>query len=485
MKTPNQQPAERTESDPVETPAPSGPDFPGRTGAEAEVAGLAVVLARSLLRIFFRQIEVVGAERLPSTGPVMLVANHVNSLVDPAMLLSGLGRRPRLLAKSTLWRHPVVRPLLELGAAIPVFRRRDPGVDPTKNQQTFARCHEVLAAGGMIAIFPEGTSHNQPSLVPLKTGVSRIVLEAEERFGGLGVRVVPVGLTFDAKTRFRSRALMQVGEPLEVGADVERYRDDPRGAVTTLTERVHEALEDVTLNFPSWDEARLIGRAAEIWEQPAPELPGEPSMLDAVEVRRAFVEGYRSLQRRHPAEVASLSAEVAAYDEALSEQGLEDEQVAASYPLGGVVRFVVESLALLLLRLPLALVGTAFSIVPYYVASWVAHRWGESDDLLATYKLLASLFFYPAAWVLIATTVGWATEPILGLAALGLAPLASWVALRFHERRGYFLRHVRAFLVLRSRSRRITALRRQRGELLSRIRELAERFLTRRAESSA
>ena len=91
-----------------------------------------------------------------------------------------VGRRPRFLAKSTLWSHPVVAPLLIFIGAVPVYRRRD-GAPVARNLETFARCREVLAAGGTVALFPEGGSHNEPAPLPLKTGAARIALETEAR----------------------------------------------------------------------------------------------------------------------------------------------------------------------------------------------------------------------------------------------------------------------------------------------------------------
>jgi 1-acyl-sn-glycerol-3-phosphate acyltransferase len=133
---------------------------------------------RLVLRIFFRGVEIVGRERLPLGRPMVLVANHVNGLIDPLLLLGALPAHPRLLAKSTLWKNPVVRPWVELAGAIPVYRHQD-RVDTAHNAETFARCHDLLARGGAIALFPEGKSHSEPALQPLKTGLARIVLGAE------------------------------------------------------------------------------------------------------------------------------------------------------------------------------------------------------------------------------------------------------------------------------------------------------------------
>ncbi|HEY4565187.1 MAG TPA: 1-acyl-sn-glycerol-3-phosphate acyltransferase, partial [Thermoanaerobaculia bacterium] len=105
-------------------------------------------LARFVLKAFFREVEAVGAERIPLHRPLVLVANHVNGLIDPILLMGPLPVVPRFLAKSTLWKNPLVRPFLDLAGAIPVYRRQDEGSDPAKNAETFSRSHELLAQGG-------------------------------------------------------------------------------------------------------------------------------------------------------------------------------------------------------------------------------------------------------------------------------------------------------------------------------------------------
>ncbi len=79
-------------------------------------------MARLLIRVFFRRVEVEGGEHLPESGPVVLVANHINGLVDGLLLMATLRRYPRLLGKSTLFSIPPLWPLLKLAGVIPVVR---------------------------------------------------------------------------------------------------------------------------------------------------------------------------------------------------------------------------------------------------------------------------------------------------------------------------------------------------------------------------
>jgi len=225
---------------------------PGRRVLDLASAGL----ARAATAVFFRDVEVVGADRLPRAAPLVMLANHVNNLIDPMLMLGYLGRRPRFLGKSTLWSHPVVAPLVLLIGALPVYRRRD-GEPVERNFETFARCRTVLAQGGTVALFPEGGSHNEPRPRPLKTGAARIALEAAEA-GAAGLRVVPVGLVYEDKQRFRSRVLVQVGEPIDPAPELALYATDPRAAVRALTARIAAALEAVTAPFSSQEEKGAV-----------------------------------------------------------------------------------------------------------------------------------------------------------------------------------------------------------------------------------
>src|SRR5205085_2477739 len=112
--------------------------------------------------------------------------------------------------------------VLRAVGGIPVYRRMDaaPGSADThaaKNEETFDAAAGCLGEGGTLCIFPEGVSHSDPQMKKLKTGAARMALLAEARAAySLGVHIVPVGLTYESKQRFRSRAVVEVGHPIEV-----------------------------------------------------------------------------------------------------------------------------------------------------------------------------------------------------------------------------------------------------------------------------
>ena len=457
---------------------PRAGDQPSRPRTDAFLRGL----GRLVLSVFFRQIEVVGAERVPAEGPVVVVANHFNSIVDGTLLTAYLPRMPRLLAASIVWRHKFLVPLMNAAGVTPVFRQKDAGADLKRNIETFAKSWDLLAAGGVLALFPEGVSHSEPFVLPAKTGAARIVLEAEEFRGPLGVMIIPVGLIFDAKSKFRSRVLLQIGDPMDPAVELERYRQGSkkarREAVRELTARIDDGLDAVTLNYGSWEEARLIARAAALWGRPRPDLPAKALLAETFEMRRAFLEGYAWMRNHHPQRTAAVGEVLGEYDRLLSGARLRDEQVGAAYPPTSVLGFLGRSAFALLVRLILALVGTLLNWAPYRTARLVGER--QELEQKATWKIFPSLVIFPVFWLLEALAVGilvtgwrgpgWGV--LAGLAVFVLAPVAGRVALTFHDVRRRLVHEARAWLVLRTRKRLAAHLAAKRQEVLGQLDEL-------------
>src|SRR6266550_68936 len=137
-----------------------------------------VAILRFAMRVYFRRVEVVGIEKVPRESPVIFVLNHPNALVDPAFLLSLASRRVSFLAKSPLFRMPVLGYFVRAMDSLPVYRQQDEGEDVSKNREVFIAARKLLARGGTIGICPEGVSHDEPRLRPIKTGAARIALGA-------------------------------------------------------------------------------------------------------------------------------------------------------------------------------------------------------------------------------------------------------------------------------------------------------------------
>ncbi len=200
------------------------------------------------LHWFYSSIEVVGKERIPSQGPVLLAASHHNALVD-ALIAVWVSPRPlTLTAKATLMESAFLAWLLSLVGVVPLRRAADEKkknevVDASRNASSFDSLLTVLANSGMILIFPEGKSHSEPELAPLRTGVARIALEAKNVRQIAGLEIVPVGLSFEDKGNPGTTVLVEIGEPLLL----DEMNDE---SVESLTARVAQGLRAVSFKVP-------------------------------------------------------------------------------------------------------------------------------------------------------------------------------------------------------------------------------------------
>jgi 1-acyl-sn-glycerol-3-phosphate acyltransferase len=407
-------------------------------------------LARALVRSFYHRVEVVGAERVPRSGPLVVVANHRNALVDPLILFATLPRLLRPVAKSTLFRHPILAPFLWLAGALPVHRRQDPGSDPARNAAMFRAIAAALRAGEAILVFPEGVSQPEPVLMPLRTGVARMVLETEGEAAPLDTAILPVGLTFHDPQTFRTGwALVQVGVPVAVDDCRALVAREPERAVRELTARMADALRDLIVEVEDRRTLRLAEGLEAIRRAEAEDALGAGDRSSSRAERVAWVQAatraYRWLAPRSPERVARLRAEVERYLADLERTGLSPRVVGRAYPPGTPRRYALREGLALLGGPPLAAWGVASHALPYRLTAVVARRLGSSPDVTATVKLVTGAVLYPACWAL----EGWVVFRLLGRWGLtaflaGLIP-SGLFALGWQARLARVRRDARAF----------------------------------------
>lgn len=411
------------------------------------------------LSLFFRKIETVNADEVPKTGGLIFVLNHPNGLVDPALVFVSLPRRISFLAKSTLFRMPVISAILKTAESLPVYRKIDAGEDVAKNQLTFAAARERLGSGGSIALFPEGVSHNSPKLLPMKTGAARIALGAATDGGSpLNVSIVPVGLFYTNKTTFRSEALLYFGEAFAVPqVTLEKDGQPPREAVHELTAEIETRLKAVTLNAESESALNAARIAEEIFAASA-ESENLGDRVDFLKVYLADAQGVDD---------SEFENKLRDYDRSLDKYGIEPYHLSLSRFSR---RFVWWQAFLrtwkLIFLFPFAFVGTLLHFPAYQLcrlfAFLITHH--GADDVTSTVKVLAAMLFMPLTWLVAAGAIwwfwGWRLAFVSIPVAVGLGYAALYSLEQAVELRGW-ARAVWLFVVERERFLRLFVERRE------------------------
>jgi glycerol-3-phosphate O-acyltransferase / dihydroxyacetone phosphate acyltransferase len=454
----------------------------------------------------YYQVATAG-EPVPRRGPVLLVANHPNSLLDPAVVAVAADRPMRFLARAPLFRHRGIGWMVRGSGSIPVYRRMDDPELMGRNRDTLYAVQEALAAGSAVGIFPEGLSHSAPALAPLKTGAARIAL-ATARLTGGPFPILPVGLTFrGGKERFRSDALVLVGKPIRwgdlVGAGEARGGSeevagpevtgpevtgpevagpeatgmepmDPE-AVRELTRRIHAGLSRVTVNLKRWEDLPLV-EMAEAVHQAEYGRNRNPNPVRWLARMRRTAQAVGQAREDGDPRAEALAEGLIEHRRVLESVGLSPPDLHQVPRTSVAIRWTLRNLVFFGVAAPLALLGWLVFLIPWTVLKHAEPRFRLEADRRATYRVLGGSAAF-GGWVLLLALgarygLGWRPAMIL----LAILPLLGFLTLAIRDRWRGAISDLQRFLILRGRSDLRTRLLVRQRELADEIRRLQRRL---------
>jgi glycerol-3-phosphate O-acyltransferase/dihydroxyacetone phosphate acyltransferase len=334
----------------------------------------------------------------------------------------------------------------------------DHGGQQLDNDSAFAALHDILGRGRAAGIFPEGISHEGPQLTALKTGAARIAFGAKRATPGTPLCIVPTGLHYFNRHRFRSTVLVQFGEPIWLDdARLAAHAAGEQDAVRALTRDLDDDLRALTVNATDWDTARVLDGVRRLYQPP------DARLQERVELARRFNLHYPAVKDQP--EVKTLYGRVAAYLERLDAAGLDDNAVREGVGPGAALVRVLRHLLLCFVWLPLAIAGAPLHLPLYAFLKVAGKRLAPRKDVIATTKFVLGVALILPVWIALAVIAGWRFGLWTGITAALLGPLTGWAMLRVLSRAEALRRLVKTSIRVLRLGREIHDLRAERAEL--------------------
>jgi glycerol-3-phosphate O-acyltransferase / dihydroxyacetone phosphate acyltransferase len=327
------------------------------------------------------------------------------------------------------------------------------------HKKVFGKVLEKLASGGAIGIFPEGGSHDRTDLLPLKVGVAIIAYSALEK-DGLNVPIVPVGLNYFQRKRFRGRAVVEYGRPIFIDpTTLKAYEEGGAGkrrVCNELLARIEDSMKSVLVTTPDYETNQLVHTARRLWQQK------ELQASEKQDLTRRFAEGYKQLmlhcKGEPPQEWKDLHSSVIMYQNELNELGIRDYQVPGlepeikcvedlsgdrvlqeirlPYQIGHVLcLMLLAGIPAIFLNLPVGLIARLYAERRRKTALANSKVKITAEDVLMTEKILICIILVPTFWVVYAILLSVFTDMDAQSIALAFfcMPLFSYMSIMWAE----------------------------------------------------
>ena len=408
---------------------PKDPSGPGKAKVNRGYR-FARRLFRSLVSVWFREINIVDDENIPPEGGVIFIAWHPSGLIDPMLLNASLPGKISIIAKHTLFKLPLIGRLLRSAGGVPIERAQDSNDKAgasARNAQMLGEVSSVVANGGRLMIFPEGTTHADSGVRKVRSGAGRILLAARREAIAKGLpepQIVPIGLHYSNSQRFRERAAVVIERSMEFPAlpelvvDEEVQDQTDRAWVANVTEAIGTELERASLSKTSWRERTLIWKGRSLaYAERARMNEGKlekPTYAQAVLGARRVRAGWDFMALHKPELASEIVEEAEAHFESLEHRDITPYDVDARperLSASGFTKVLFSWLWAGAWMFGLISWGAMLgNIVPYKANAVLVRRMeakGAGESIIGTIKILSAVVFFPLWWILASMGATW------------------------------------------------------------------------------
>jgi 1-acyl-sn-glycerol-3-phosphate acyltransferase len=355
------------------------------------------VLIKITLAVFFNKKVVHAKNNIPKEGPLIIVANHPGTFLDPLIIAATLNRQVHFLAKGSMFKGKLVNWVFKQFNMIPVYRAQDDSSKMGQNTQTFEKCFEHLENNGVILIFPEGVSITEKKLKPIKTGAARIALGAEKRNEfKLGVKILPIGLNYENPHQFRKDVFVNFGEPIDASAYQDSFQQQEVLASKEFTLQIKNSLSNLIIDIDDKKQEMLSNAIYNLHKsQMSLEDPTLSSdKLEDFNYQKNIAEAVAYFAKYQKARFNAIYYRVRNYSQAIEFLKIDDrvlEEKTSQKPL--VTRITLLALKLVI-GLPIFLYGFIHNYLPFAVSPILTKKINNELEYRGPISMVIGMFLY-------------------------------------------------------------------------------------------
>ncbi len=441
------------------------------------------VFIKVTLSFYLKRINVRHAENIPVEGPVIFAINHPNNLLDTLIVAGKFKPRIYFLGTGALFRNRLASLFLTSAGIIPVYRQEDSSEYKGKNRETFRACYETLEQRRMLGIYPEGTTHADWQVKKIKTGAARILLETEKRNAyKLGIKLIPIGLNFSSRKKFRTSVIVSVGEPVTAAPFFAGYEAGDFSAVEGLTSKLQKAMEAQVKHLSKASFQEFVSKLdffyrEDIINSLTAGKQIEKTEIDKLRLSKKLIEGVEYYAKKQPEIINTIWDKMEAYQQKLKKVHLRDQQIRRDveknikplrYLRIGFIGF---------LGLPIFLYGLINNYIanffPSRLSTWMANK--ETD--IATIRVVSGILSFGLFYALQTFAVYSFWGVVVALIYLVSLPFSGFFVLSFRKFYKRYSENVRlGFLLIKHRNF-IDRLKEQRAAIIAELDALSEEYL--------
>ncbi len=411
------------------------------------------------LRFFYRRVYVTGLETIARKGPVIIIANHTSSLMDAALLGVLISRPVYFFTRADVFSSKFYSSMLAALHMLPVNNHEAGRNSLSSNDESFSKAQQILTNGGIVVFFPEGISHIERKLLPLRKGVFRLAFQSAvcDNFHK-NIPVIPVGINYSHPFACQADIMIHFGTPLLLNDYKEEYLANAAASLLHITKDSYSAIEKSALHVHDASKYALVDSCLKIkrndysfftnqWMQ------GTQKRLDEEKNICGYIDQLLS------SEHAALLQNNNDYFKMLEQFRIRDKAISPLF------KFSFFKKLLLIIGLPVFIVSYLLNCLPVLISKKVADTKVYRVDFYSWIFVACAAFFY-LTWLLVLffSCIGYGWQYALFIVLITLAG-------------GVFVHYYLGYWIDFNQLKRLNRLRQKHPAILQQLQEKRKRII--------